>query len=100
MNVAAIERDPELQRALLACYEYWQTEPLPSEQRSICYSWVSGSHRRMFGGEFHPAKLSQLTKLGFLKQEDTSRGGHRRYYKIVDPALVKSLASKWASLAQ
>ena len=55
----------ELQRVLLECYEYWQTEPLPSEQRSICYSWVSSSHRRMFGGEFHPAKLYQLTKLGF-----------------------------------
>jgi len=100
MNVAEIERNPELQRVLLACYEYWQTEPLPPEQRSVCFSWVSGTHRRMFGEEFHPAKLYQLTKLGFLKQDDTSRGGHRRYYKIVDPSLVELLASKWTNLAQ
>jgi hypothetical protein len=100
MNVAEIEKSPELQRVLLACYEYWQGEPLPLEQRSVCYSWVSGTHRQMFGSEFHPAKLYQLTKLGFLKQDDTSRGGHRRYYKIADPGLVESLARKWQSLAK
>ncbi|HXG08677.1 MAG TPA: hypothetical protein VNK04_02715 [Gemmataceae bacterium] len=96
MNVAEIERNPELQRVLLACYEYWKTEPLPPEQRVICFKWVSGKYREMFNREFHPAKLSQLAKLGFLKKDDTSRGGHRRYYKIVDPALVEALARKWA----
>jgi hypothetical protein len=59
---------------------------------------VSGTYRRMFGGEFHPAKLYRLTKLGFLTQDDTSRGGHRRYYRITNPALVEALVKKWGSL--
>lgn len=90
-----INRDSELQRVLLACFEYWQTEPLPVEKRVICYSWVVGTYKKMFGSEFHPSKLYQLTKLGFLMQDDSARGGNRRYYKIVNPTLVESIANQW-----
>ncbi len=100
MKSADLDRDSELQRVLLACYEYWQNEPLPTNDRFVCYSWVIGIYQRMFGGWFHQAKLYQLTKLGFLKQDDTSRSGHRRYYKIVNPGLVEGLAKQWASQAQ
>jgi len=31
-----------------------------------------------------------------LSQDDTSRGGHRRYYKIVDPDRAGDLLRKWS----
>ena|SRR6266851_1674019 len=96
MRISELEDNPELHHVLIACYEYWRSEPVPPEQRIICYSWVIGPYREMFGTEFHPAKLYQLTKLGFLNQEHTARGGGRRYYKIANPEIAQSLIEKWA----
>ena len=97
MNLQDIEQNPELQCVLIACCECWKRETLPQEDRAICYSWVIGIYRELFGADFHPTMLYQLTKLGYLSQDYTARGGHRRYYRIVNPALVKSLVNKWVS---
>ena len=76
--------DPELQRILLACLDYGNTQGAP--QPVICYSWVARCYEARFGGTFHPSRLQQLERLGVLaKDGDTSRGKSRRYYKIIDP---------------
>jgi hypothetical protein len=38
METKGIPNNLELQRILSACYDYWQTEPLPPEKRAVCYS--------------------------------------------------------------
>ena len=95
MRVNEIENDPELQRVLWACYKYWQGESLPPHKRAICYSWVRRLYENRFGTKFHQSRLRRLAKLGFLKQDVASRGGNRRYYKIIDPDRVDDLLRKW-----
>jgi len=95
MRVEEIENNPELQRVLWACYKYWQGESLPPRERVICYGWILRLYEDKFGVRFHQSRLGQLAKLGFLEQADTSRGGRRRYYKIVDPDRVDALLRKW-----
>lgn len=95
MGPNEIEDDLELQRILWACYKYWDGESLPPQERIICYSWVLGPYEDRFGTKFHQSGLRRLTKLRFLEKDDTSRGGHRRYYKIVDPDRVGDLLRKW-----
>ncbi len=90
-----IEKDMELQRVLWACYEYWQTEPLPVDQRAVCYSWAIGPYEKTFGTQFHQSRLYRLTKLGFLQQARTSRGGGRRYYTLNNPEGIAGLLKKW-----
>ena len=95
MEVNEIEEDLELQRILWACYKYWQSESSPTEERGICYKWVLGTYEDRFHTKFHQYRLRRLAKLGFLKQDDTSRAGNRRYYKIIDPDRVSELLRKW-----
>lgn len=95
IRVDELEKDSELQQVLWACYEYWQGETSLPHERAICYSWVVGVYEGRFGTKFHQSKLRRLVKLGFLKEDDTSRGGHRRYYKIVEPDQVAGLLRKW-----
>ncbi len=97
MKISELENNLELQHVLIACYEYWRSEPVPPEQRAICYTWGIAPYREMFGTEFHQSKLYWLTKLGFLIQEETARGGGRRYYRIASPDFVKALVEKWQS---
>lgn len=95
MNIAAVEPEPELQRVLWACYDYWRTEPLPPEQRVICFNWVIDRYHDRFGMDFHQSKLYWLTKFGFLKQDHTARAGNRRYYKLVDIERTADLLKQW-----
>jgi hypothetical protein len=95
MKTDEIENEPELQQVLLACYKYWQDESLPANERVICYNWIVGLYSEKFGAKFHPSRLRHLIKLGFLKENDTSRGGHRRYYEIINPDQVHELLMKW-----
>lgn len=96
MRVNEIEKDLELQRVLLPCYEYWKNEPLPVSERAICYSWIVQLHKKYYGIRFHQSKLLYLANLGFLEPDEVSRGGHRRYYKIPDPFQVNNLLEKWS----
>ena len=97
MKMDAIECNPELQQVLWACYTYWKSETLPVLERIICYSWVLPLYEGRFHKRFHQSKLHHLSKLGFLKPDATSRGGHRRYYSLVDPDRVRALLEKWSS---
>jgi len=95
MRVSEIENDQELQRILWACYKYWQGQSSSPGERAICYNWVLRPYEDRFGVKFHQARLRRLKTLGLLEQEETSRAGHRRYYRIVDPDRVRALLRKW-----
>jgi hypothetical protein len=91
-NDHEIPHGPELQRILVACLGYWNTEPVAAAERFICYKWVARRYQARFGGTFHQSRLAELERLGVLaKDGDTSRGGHRRYYRILDPAGLAEL---------
>src|ERR1700730_1661599 len=81
----------ELHRILWACLTYWNTEPNPIDDRAVCYSWVARCYQDRFGETFHPARLQQLARLGYLAKDDTSRGRNRRYYRINDPTRLAEL---------
>src|SRR5262249_23510980 len=88
----ALKDDPQLQQIALACLDYWNRETCTPDQRSICYKWVSRRYEAMFGGSFHQSRLAQLERLGLLATDgDTSRGGHRRYYRITDQARLAEI---------
>ena len=96
MRTHDLENDSELQRVLWACYSYWQTEPLPPEDRVICHKWVLGRFRSRFSVGFHQSRLNALSELGLLTKHDTSRGGNRRYYTIQEPKGLEALLRKWS----
>ena len=96
MPTKEIEGNLELQQVLWACFDYWQTEEsLPLQDRVICFNWVIDLYKKKFGTGFHQSRLQGLVKLGFLKPADVSRGGHRRYYTIIDPNRVNELLKQW-----
>jgi hypothetical protein len=90
-----IEKDSELQGVLWACYHYCSTAPPSGQRWEICYSWVLRQYKNRFGRQFHQSRLRRLSKLGFLSAQDTSRGGRRRYYNLVDPDRIAILLKKW-----
>jgi len=89
----AILNDRELQGIVLACLDYWSAGSCAPAEPIICYKWVARCYQARFGGTFHQSRLGELERLGVLaKDGDTSRGGDRRYYRIIDPfALAKLL---------
>lgn len=78
--------DLELQRVAWACLTYWNAEPVPFDERAICYSWAARCYKNRFGRTFHQSRLQDLARLGLLAKDDASRGGNRRYYRIDNPA--------------
>jgi hypothetical protein len=87
-----ILNDLELQAILWACLDYWSADSCAPSQAVICYKWVERRYRAMFGGTFHQSRLAELERLGVLaKDGDTSRGGDRRYYRILDPVGLSEL---------
>ena len=73
----------ELKNILWACNEYYSN--ITSDEKQICHNWINKTYKKRFGIEFHQSKLIILSKLGYLKSVDASRGGKRVYYKIVSP---------------
>jgi hypothetical protein len=81
----------ELKNILSACYDYCMKGDLSHETRVICYSWIIKQYEAKFGTGFHQSRLKDLVALGFLRQEDTSRRGNRRYYALVNPTQIATL---------
>ena len=84
----------KLLRVLQACYESWSRGSAAPEQRSICHSWLTGPYQELFGETFHQGRLRTLARMGFLREDDSSRGGHRRYYTIPDPDRVAAILKR------
>jgi len=77
--------DSEIERVLMICHEYWSTEPVPVPDRVICYKWISRPYEARFGAKLTRAAFDRVARSGFLEKADTSRGGHRRYYRVTKP---------------
>ena len=95
MPYKEIEMDPELQRVLWSCYHYCSLAPSTNQQWSICYEWALHQFEAKFHSRFKQSLLGRLAKMGLLRPEETSRGGRRRYYGIVDPNKVAELLREW-----
>ena len=91
MKANQVHLGPELHRVLWAVFDYWNAEPLPLEERSICYTWIVRRYQNKFDGPFHQSRLQELARLGLLEKDDAAHQGNRRYYKVSDPAQVAAL---------
>jgi hypothetical protein len=89
MSAAISGEVSELQRVLGFCHECWEAQTGPSDQRVVCYRWLERRYREAFGCTFHPTKLQQLTRLGFLERAEVVRGGARRYYRLTPNGLAE-----------
>jgi hypothetical protein len=72
-------------RLLEVCLNYPK-----GESSSFCGEWIMHACEQQ-GVPFHQAWLRKLANVGLLAKEDTSRGGHRRYYHLGDVALVRQV---------
>jgi hypothetical protein len=72
-------------RVLEVCLNYPK-----GESGSFCGEWIMHACED-HGIPFHQAWLTKLANLGLLVKEDTSRGGHRRYYHLGDEELAKAV---------
>ena len=72
-------------RLLEVCLNYPK-----GESGSFCGEWIM--HACLDQAiPFHQAWLTKLANVGLLVKEDTSRGGHRRYYHLEDRELVRQV---------
>lgn len=67
------------------------------ECRSFCGEWIMHACEQQ-GVPFHQAWLTKLANVGLLVKEDTSRGGHRRYYHLADAVLVQQVLDRAKTL--
>lgn len=72
-------------RLLEVCLQYPK-----GESGSFCGEWIMHACQKQHI-PFHQAWLTKLANVGLLVKEDTSRGGHRRYYHIKDETLVREV---------
>ncbi len=60
------------------------------ENGTFCATWITEECARR-GINLRPSSLVRLANLGFLERDDSTRGGDRRYYRIKDGELVRSV---------
>lgn len=82
-----VEMTPAHLRLLEVCLNYPK-----GESGSFCGEWIMHACQDQ-GIPFHQAWLTKLANVGLLVKEDTSRGGHRRYYHLGDGELAKEVLS-------
>ena len=94
MNDKQSKIDLKLKKVLWACNKYWYSLNIAQSEKLICYSWIKNTYQKKFNESFHHSALRKLTQLGFLKKVDTSRGGRRCYYKIINPQKPSSILNQ------
>lgn len=72
----------EAQQAYSVCLDYSDSEQLPLADRAVCFKWINRAYKDKFGAALPRARFEELVRLGLLTRLDTSRGGHRRYYRV------------------
>lgn len=75
------ELTEDLRNVLSECRAFLKS--VDSTSQRVCYEWVSRPFRDRHGRGMRPQHLAQLARLGFLTKENATRGGARRYYRVV-----------------
>jgi hypothetical protein len=78
-------------QVLGVCIEYPK-----SGDGAFCGEWIMHACEKQ-GVPFHQAWLTKLANVGLLEKEDTSRGGHRRYYKLKNVELAQAVLNQAVS---
>ena len=81
----AVKLTPAHLRLLEVCYEYPK-----GESGTFCGEWIMSACQKQ-GVPFHQGWLTKLANIGLLMKDDSSRRGHRRYYRLRDAELVKEV---------
>jgi hypothetical protein len=81
----AAKLTPAHLRLLEVCYGYPK-----GESGTFCGEWIMSACQQQ-GVAFHQGWLTKLANLGLLVKDDSSRRGHRRYYRIEDAGLVSDV---------
>jgi hypothetical protein len=72
-------------RLLEVCYGY------PKEESgTFCGEWITNACKQQ-AVPFHQGWLTKLANVGLLVKDDSSRRGHRRYYRIGNAELVREV---------
>lgn len=56
----------------------------------LCGKWIKDACDRQ-GIFFHQGWLARLANVGLLTRDDSSRGGHRRYYRLTNPEIAQAV---------
>jgi hypothetical protein len=72
-------------RLLEVCYGYPK-----GESGIFCGEWIMSACEQQ-GVPFHQGWLTKLANVGLLVKDDSSRRGHRRYYRLKDAELVRDV---------
>ena len=79
----AAKLTPAHLRLLEVCFGYPR-----GESRTFCGEWIMNACEQQ-GVPFHQGWLTKLANVGLLVKDDSSRRGHRRYYRVEDAELVR-----------
>ena len=72
-------------QVLEVCHDFAKTG-----DGAFCGEWIMHTCQEK-GIPFHQGWLAKLVNVGLLLKEDSSRRGHRRYYRIKDAELVRDV---------
>lgn len=81
----AAKLNPAHLRLLEVCYGYPR-----GEGGIFCGEWIMSACDQQ-GVPFHQGWLTKLANVGLLVKDDSSRCGHRRYYRLNDAELVRDV---------
>jgi len=81
----ATKLTPAHLRLLEVCYGYPR-----GESGTFCGEWIMNACEQQ-GVPFHQGWLTKLANVGLLAKDDSSRRGHRRYYRLKDADLVRDV---------
>ncbi len=81
----AAKLTPAHLRLLEVCHGYPK-----AEDGTFCGEWIMHACEQQ-GVPFHQGWLTKLANVGLLAKDDSSRRGHRRYYRLKDAELVRDV---------
>jgi hypothetical protein len=95
MSIEEIANEKELKQVLWACYNYWDNEAKPVDERLISYAGVVKEYKNRYDKEFNQSELKKLADYGIIAAEEKSKGGNRVNYKLNNPSEIKGKLLIW-----
>jgi hypothetical protein len=95
MSIEEIVNEKELKQVLWACYNYWDNESKPVEERIIAYAGVVKEYKNRYDKTFNQSELKRLADYGIISVVDKPRGGNQVYYALNNPSEIKGKLLIW-----